>query len=578
MGPVAPENPEKVRAFFYIMRQKEIFGTAQEDGTGIQYIYESDGRLINSAQIAGNVTDRKQLRLLENVEGFRQLVHSIGVTVETDMPSEEITFLFQMYGKKDLYGGGTNLITKVSGDGMERRIYLSDYTWTEDDDIPGQIKFLFPTPGRIGKASVRFYLQDGYEAAVMEQEPSVDVNTKEYHDMIERSLMQEGNTGRLQRAISRAREGKNVTLAYIGGSITQGAGATPVNTECYDYKSYQLFQKTFAQKENVKFIKAGVGGTPSELGMIRFDRDVLRQGERPDIVVIEFAVNDEGDETQGDCYESLVRKVLKLSWKPAVILLFSVFADDWNLQERLKAVGQQYDLPMVSIRDAVTPQFTLANGRGRVLTKNQFFYDMFHPNNMGHTIMAQCLHKLFLQCDRTEEQEKMTSLEKERQQEEALQRKLQGAPVIGNRYEKVRLMDRKDIPAGAVIEEGGFTAIDRELQCVEMDSSLEMTPQFPYNWMYDGKSRNQAFFELRLICRALILIYKDSGEVSVGKAKVLVDGEECLLADPHRNNWLHCNAVIVLQHKESKEHIVRVEIAEEDRDKSFTILGFGYVL
>lgn len=102
MGPVAPENPEKVRAFFYIMRQKEIFATAQEDGTGIQYIYESDGRLINSAQITGNVTDRKQLRLLENVEGFRQLVHSIGVTVETDMPSEEITFLFQMYGKKDL--------------------------------------------------------------------------------------------------------------------------------------------------------------------------------------------------------------------------------------------------------------------------------------------------------------------------------------------------------------------------------------------------------------------------------------------------------------------------------------------
>lgn len=46
--------------------------------------------------------------------------------------------------------------------------------------------------------------------------------------------------------------------------------------------------------------------------MIRFDRDVLREGERPDIVVIEFAVNDEGDETKGVCYESLVRKVLKL--------------------------------------------------------------------------------------------------------------------------------------------------------------------------------------------------------------------------------------------------------------------------
>ena len=82
----------------------------------------------------------------------------------------------------------------------------------------------------------------------------------------------------------------------------------------------------------MKFIKAGVGGTPSELGMIRFDRDVLRDGQQPDIVVIEFAVNDEGDETKGDCYESLVRKVLNLPWKPAVILLFSVFANDWNLK------------------------------------------------------------------------------------------------------------------------------------------------------------------------------------------------------------------------------------------------------
>jgi hypothetical protein len=34
---------------------------------------------------------------------------------------------------------------------------------------------------------------------------------------------------------------KVVTLAYIGGSITQGAGATPINTWCYAYKSYQAF-------------------------------------------------------------------------------------------------------------------------------------------------------------------------------------------------------------------------------------------------------------------------------------------------------------------------------------------------
>ena len=316
-GPAAPKDPEKKRPYFYIMKDKEIFGAKQEDGSAIHFVYESDGRLINSAQIVGNITDENMLRLLETVEGFGKLVHSIGVSVETDNPKEEMEFIFQMYGKKDLYGGGTNLRCSLTGDGMERRIYLSDYTWTEDDYIPGQIKFIMSAPEKMGKASVRFYLNDGYTAPEEVEEEAVDTKSERYCTMIERSLMNLGNTYRIRKAIEKARAGKEVTLAYIGGSITQGAGATPINTACYAYKSYQLFKSRFAMRDNVKFVKAGVGGTPSELGMLRFDRDVLRDGEKPDIVVVEFAVNDEGDETKGDCYESLVRKILKLDWNPA---------------------------------------------------------------------------------------------------------------------------------------------------------------------------------------------------------------------------------------------------------------------
>ena len=73
------------------------------------------------------------------------------------------------------------------------------------------------------------------------------------------------------------------------------------------------------------------------------------------------------------------------------------------------------------------------------------------------------------------------------------------------------------------------------------------------------------------------LIFKDSGETNVGKADVWVDTEYCLCADPHINNWLHCNAVILFNEKETKEHIVRIEIPKEEREKCFTILGFGYV-
>lgn len=574
-GPAAPKDPEKKRPYFYILKDKEIFGAKQPDGSAIHFIYESDGRLINSAQIVGNITDEEELRLLESVEGFGRLVHSIGVSVETDNPKEEIEFVFQMYGRKDLYGGGTNLRCKLTGDGMEHRIYLSDYTWTEDDYIPGQIKFIMSTPEKLGKASVRLYLNDGYMAPEEVEEAEVDTKSENYCAMIAKSLMNLGNTYRIRKAIEKAKAGKDVTVAYIGGSITQGAGATPINTECYAYKSYQLFQNRFASGNNVKFIKAGVGGTPSELGMLRFDRDVLRDGEKPDIVIVEFAVNDEGDETKGDCYESLVRKILKLDWNPEVVLLFSVFANDWNLQERLRPVGDLYDLPMVSIRDAVVEQFT--RKEGRVLTKNQFFYDMFHPSNIGHTIMADCLQYLFERCE-LREHARLDAFENGLTEEGMLLQRLKLEPVIGGSFENVRLMDKKDVYEGAVIETGDFTATDQELQSVEMDDALNHTPEFPYNWMYDGTKTDAEAFTLRMNCKALVLIFKDSGEVDVGKAEVFVDGAHVLTADPHINNWQHCNAAILFNNENSEEHTVKIEIAKEDIDKKFTILGFGYVL
>ena len=102
-GPTAPKDPEKRRPFFYIIRDKEVFGAKTPDGRGIQFIYENDGRLINSARIVGNITDEKILELLKTTRGLQKLVHSIGVSVETAQQEEPVKFVFQMYGKKDIY-------------------------------------------------------------------------------------------------------------------------------------------------------------------------------------------------------------------------------------------------------------------------------------------------------------------------------------------------------------------------------------------------------------------------------------------------------------------------------------------
>lgn len=565
-GPVAPKDPEKKRPYFYIMRGKEVFGEKQENGKGVSFIYEDGGRLISSAQIVGNITDTAMLDLLKTTVGFRKLVHSIGVSVEMENPDEKLEFVFQMYGKTDIYGSGTNIRAELTGNGMETRIHLNELVWSAEDNNPGQIRFEFQRPDILAKVSVRFYLNDGFTAPEPVEDVAVDFGSADYQKIIERSLMQLGNPARLQKAVKKAQRGEDVTIAFIGGSITQGAGATPINTESYAYQFYQRFAKTYGTGNNVHLIKAGVGGTPSELGMIRFERDVLRDGSvKPDVVVIEFAVNDEGDETKGICYESLVNKAMKLPEQPAVILLFCVFSYDWNLQERLSPVGRLYDLPMVSILDAVSPQFQLKAGEGRVLSKNQFFYDVFHPSNIGHTIMADCLANLV-----------KLAVAKNGGETDHTEELLRQKPVIGNTFEDVHLLDRKDGFEGAQISCGSFDKHDNDLQYVEQDDHLEKTPEFPYNWCHSGKGSTDAF-QLKMICKALLLVYKDSGETNAGKADVFVDGKKVMTVNPRTIGWTHCNPLILFSEKTTKEHFVEIRMVEADCDKKFTILGFGYV-
>ncbi len=563
-GPAAPKDPIKKREHFFIMNDKEIFAAPQKDGRGIQYIYEDGGRLPDSAKLTGNVNDEKMLAMLTSADGFKQLVHSIGVSVTSDN-RDKVRFVFQMYGENQ-GDPATTVDSEFAADGAEHIIDLTGVKWFETDKVPGQIRFEFEKSGVQALTDVCFYLNDGFKAPEQISDIDVDFESSEYTAMIKQSIMNAGNTASLKKVIDKAKSGEDVTLGFIGGSITQGAGAIPIHEKCYARIFANSFEEKYSESGKVNLIKAGVGGTPSELGMIRFERDVLRDGkEKPDMIVIEFAVNDEGDETQGVCYESLVRKCLALPWKPAVVLLFAVFSYDWNLQDRLSPVGYRYDLPMVSIMDAVSPQFPQKPGEGRVISKKQFFYDIYHPSNQGHRVMSDCLMEM---CSRAE-----NSLD------EMNENILLDKPAIGSDFEKVKLLDKKDDAGlkGTEIICGSFDRTDEVLQRVEMDSEVTQVPEFPYHWHYDGSKSAPKSFRMNLSCSKLLIVYKDSGNIEFGKAEILIDGELKLVADPLENGWDHCNARVVLNDKTVSVHEVEVRMAKGDENKKFTILGFGVV-
>ncbi|MBR3468730.1 MAG: SGNH/GDSL hydrolase family protein [Lachnospiraceae bacterium] len=559
-GPKAPKDPTAKGSSFYICRQKEVAGNPTPDGRGVQFIYLDGERLTTFAKMVGSVTDETMINNLRSAEGFLSMVAGIGVTVEAQDADNAIDFVFQMYGKRDTYGSGDQLRVRCRPDGMEQIIWLDDHEWGDDNAVVGQMRFEFEKPGTLATIDVKLYLREGFEAPEQEERTEIRVESEAYQAILGRSLMNLGNYARVKRVLDRAKRGEEVTIAFIGGSITQGAGATPIDKKAYAYQTWERFKENFG--ENVKLIKAGVGGTPSELGMIRFERDVLRGFTvKPDLIVIEFSVNDEGDETKGLCYESLVRKCLATSDDTAVILIHAVFADDWNLEERLGPVGERYEIPMVSVRQGVVPQFYLKPDTGRVLTKSQFFYDVYHPTNMGHTIMADCLIHLMKQIDQAPLIADVDWRSKE--------------PYFGADFENVELVDRAwktellmDLTVGSFLEN------DADLQRVEMDDQIVPVPEFPNNWHHAGGSEA---FSAKISCKSLLIVVKDSGSPEYGKAIVKVDGKEVLTLDPRIVGWTHCTPLIIWRGEQTMEHKIEVSMIPGDEDKKMTILGFGVV-
>ncbi len=565
-GPKAPKDPVAKRPAVYVMVDSVIEGSPRGNGK-FQDICYLNGRIAQKISVLCNDVPKEILEAVPHGAGFRKVVHTIGVTVlatkkELQDTSVEFTLncLSEVPGKE-----GTCYKAEVPCNGQEVKITVSEYPDNEADGLLGSFVTTFPSH-ETAKLTVCFYLNDGYTAPEMVPDAPVDFASPRYREMIERSLIQTGNLYRVQKAIGKAKRGEEVVVAYLGGSITQGAGAKPIHTESYAYRSYEAFKKRFGKGngENVKFIKAGAGGTCSELGLTRYDMDVLRRGTVvPDIVFLEYAVNDAGDETDGVCFESLVRMAMEGPGNPAVILLFAVFMDDFNLQERMIPVGQRCKTAMISLKNAVTPQFSEETP---VITKRQYFYDLFHPSNDGHRIMADCIDYFWEQAEKAPAETEDVVIDM--------------TPAIGDKYCALLAFDRSNYekhPAVKSLSEGAFSGKDGILQYVEKDDNPQATAEFPDNWMKAPGSAGEAF-QMKLLCKDLLVVYKDTGDASFGKAEVRVDGTVTRVIDPLEVGWNHCTAYVVYESEAAAEHEIEISMAEADATKGFTILGFGYTM
>jgi lysophospholipase L1-like esterase len=117
--------------------------------------------------------------------------------------------------------------------------------------------------------------------------------------------------GGLPNFYAKLKAGKEVRIAYLGGSITEQPGWRP--------KTLAWFAQQFPAAHIVE-INAAIGGTGSDLGVYRLRQDVL--DHKPDLLFVEFAVNDSGAPT--DRILKAMEGIVRQTWRadPATDICF----------------------------------------------------------------------------------------------------------------------------------------------------------------------------------------------------------------------------------------------------------------
>jgi beta-N-acetylhexosaminidase len=249
----------------------------------------------------------------------------------------------------------------------------------------------------------------------------------------------------LPNVFAKLRAGQPVTIVYLGGSITQAGNG-------YREQSTAWLQKQYPGAK-ISAINAGVGGTRSDLGCFRLQKQVLDQ--HPDLVFVEFAVNDKDTDpaTIHETMEGIVRQIWKNNPSTDICFVYTMTADmapvlsEGKLPAAARAmedVAEFYHIPSVDMCLGIVALFT----EGKLVFKGKqedysdkmvFSADNVHPYpQTGHRLYTEALARSLQQ---------MAAINKTGPHDLP-------APLSPDRLEEVQM-----IPAGQLTRKGEWTTV-----------------------------------------------------------------------------------------------------------------------
>ena len=380
---------------------------------------------------------------------------------------------------------------------------------------------------------------------------------------------------KLAACMARAARGEELTIGFLGGSITQGSLAS-AEDKTYAYRVYRWWCDAFLQAE-FHYVNGGIGGTCSCFGAARAVGELLMY--QPDVVVVDFSVNDKGETPEEESfyqetYEGLLRRIVSWPSSPAVLVLNNVYYDSGKtMQDRHNAVAEHYRVPFVSIKDSIYRK--MKEGR---YSLEELTPDGLHPNDLGHELVAGEVIRLLEEIRAwgekkglyTEPGADRRDIDRQGSSREDIDGKdivggeILPLPLTQNAYEQAKLLTiRNSRPVLA-----GFRADSREKKG-HLDT-------FKNGWM-GKKAGDRIIFYVDASCIAVQ--YRKTIQRPAVSARLILDGkqEEAVLLDGNfEESWGDCLYLLpVLHHGERGEHRVEIEVTETAKrgETPFYLLG-----
>jgi len=376
--------------------------------------------------------------------------------------------------------------------------------------------------------------------AIVEEKVATAEDPTTFSENVQNSLLSCGNNYRISKVFDKMAKGEEVKIAYLGGSITEGYLVS--GSQNYASQTTKHLRSIF-NNDNIKTVNAGLSGTSSTIGLLRVNTDVL--AEAPDVIVIEFAVNDGQDIVSQNAFDSLIKQCLGAENHPAVILLFTVLENGFTCEKDMMAIGEKYSLPMVSINSLLEPQ--LKDG---TLKWSDYAQDEAHPNYQGHKMIAECLEYYFLYAKSSIDTGNLDS-----------EIDYTDISALGANYSGMVLYNSLSFTPEAL---GGFEA---------GSSNIE---HFPNGWIW-GKGQNGVdSMKFNINGKNLFILYKEDSNDKLGNMEVYVDGEyKQTICGNSDEGWNNPQVALLLNLNEAGTHEIEIKPEAGSEEKIFNILGFG---